>query len=167
MFLGVFNSLELNLKIDTLSLVNQEVNSAKLYAILVESIFRNVKAIEKSLESQLKTENSIKYSPYPVHFRPQCLGHPLTLVHPLELDDIKASENLLFKLPCSVSDLNHEIKLFLEETRKTLHQTLALETTKPYFRQGNSVKFASEIKLGDILINPHESLLQIKGKLVS
>jgi len=48
------------------------------------------------------------------------------------------------------------------EYRKALHKALALDLTRPHFRQGNSVKF--DTQANEILINPHQTLLN-KGIL--
>jgi len=48
------------------------------------------------------------------------------------------------------------------EYRKALHKALALDLTRPHFRQGNSVKF--DTQANEILINPHQALLN-KGIL--
>ncbi|XP_076178885.1 UFM1 specific peptidase 2 isoform X2 [Ptiloglossa arizonensis] len=77
-----FESLECNLSIDTLSLVNLNTSSADLYGILVESMCRNIKLIEKCFGDQLQeSEQSLKL-PLPIHFKPQGFGHLLTVVYP-------------------------------------------------------------------------------------
>jgi len=48
------------------------------------------------------------------------------------------------------------------EYRKALHKALALDLTRPHFRQGNAVKF--DTQANEILINPHQALLN-KGIL--
>ncbi|XP_053976006.1 probable Ufm1-specific protease 2 isoform X2 [Hylaeus volcanicus] len=132
-----FDSLECNLSIDTLSLVNFNTSSADLYGILVESMCRNIKLIEKCFEEQLKkSESSIKL-PLPVHFKPHAFGHLLTVVYPNGHND------------------NETI-----EYRESLHRILELDMSKPYFRYGNAVKFYNESQADNILINPHEAILQ-------
>lgn len=86
--------MECNLFIDTLSLVNLNVSSADLYGILVESMCRNIKLIEKCFENQLqKSETSIKL-PLPTHFKPQGFGHLITVVYPNGYNDKETSERL-------------------------------------------------------------------------
>lgn len=90
--IGPFNSLECNLFIDTLSLVNLNVSSADLYGILVESMCRSIKLIEKCFENQLqKSETSIKL-PIPIHFKPQGFGHLITVVYPSGYSDKETSK---------------------------------------------------------------------------
>lgn len=76
-----FNSLECNLLIDALSLVNLNVKSAELHAILVESICRNIRLIEMQQENQ---SEDIKPFTLPeiMHFKPQGCGHLFTVVYP-------------------------------------------------------------------------------------
>lgn len=70
------------MSIDTLSLVNLNTSSADLYGILVESMCRNIKLIEKCFGDQLQeSEQSLKL-PLPIHFKPQGFGHLLTVVYP-------------------------------------------------------------------------------------
>ncbi|KAF3428350.1 hypothetical protein E2986_03151 [Frieseomelitta varia] len=130
-----FNSLECNLFIDTLSLVNLNVSSADLYGILVESMCRNIKLIEKCFENQLqKSETSIKL-PLPIHFKPQGFGHLITVVYPSGYSDKETMEY-----------------------RENLHKILGLNMTRPYFRYGNAVKFYNDSQTESILINPHEAI---------
>ncbi|XP_043261150.1 ufm1-specific protease 2 isoform X1 [Colletes gigas] len=132
-----FDSLECNLSIDTLSLVNLNTNSTDLYGILVESMCRNIKLIEKCFEDQLKkSEQSIKL-PLPIHFRAQGFGHLLTVVYPSDHTD---KETMPY--------------------REDLHKILNLDMTRPYFRYGNAVKFYNESQADNMLINPHEAILQ-------
>ncbi|CAL7945048.1 unnamed protein product [Xylocopa violacea] len=130
-----FNSLECNLFIDTLSLVNINVSSMDLYGILVESMCRNIKLVERWFENQFqRSESSIKLS-IPIHFKPQGFGHLLTVVYPSGYTDKDTIEY-----------------------RESLHKILGLDMTKPYFRYGNAVKFYSDSQTDSILINPHEAI---------
>lgn len=89
---GPFNSLECNLFIDTLSLVHLSVSSADLYGILVESMCRNIKLVERCFETRLeKSERSMKLS-VPVHFNPPGFGHLLTVVYPSGSTDKERSK---------------------------------------------------------------------------
>lgn len=130
-----FESLECNLNIDTLSLVNLGLNSAELYGILVESICRNIKLIERCLEEQL--DRTTLSNPRPIHFKPQSCGHLLTVVYPSG---------------CSDQDTM--------EYRKSLHRVLALDMTKPQFRYGNAVRLCNDSLADKLLLNPHESISQ-------
>ncbi|XP_033349722.1 ufm1-specific protease 2 [Bombus vosnesenskii] len=130
-----FNSLECNLFIDTLSLVNLNVSSADLYGILVESMCRSIKLIEKCFENQLqKSETSIKL-PVPIHFKPQGFGHLITVVYPSGYSDKETMEY-----------------------RENLHKILGLDMTRPYFRYANAVKFDNDSQTESILRNPHEAI---------
>lgn len=74
--------MECSLSIDTLSLVNLNVCSVELYGILVESMCRNIKLIEKCFEDQLQNSELPMKLPIPIHFKPQSFGHLLTIVYP-------------------------------------------------------------------------------------
>ncbi|XP_043793595.1 probable Ufm1-specific protease 2 isoform X3 [Apis laboriosa] len=138
-----FNSLECNLFIDTLSLVNINVSSADLYGILVESMCRNIKLVEKCFENQLqRSETPIKL-PIPIHFKPQGFGHLITVVYPNGYSDKETIEY-----------------------RENLHKILGLDMTRPYFRCGNAVKFCNDSKTESILINPHEAIV-VKDDIIN
>ncbi|XP_011702263.1 PREDICTED: ufm1-specific protease 2 [Wasmannia auropunctata] len=133
-----FDSSECNLHIDALSLVNLNVKSAELHAILVESTCRNIRLIEIQQENQSE-ETKL---PEVMHFKPQGCGHLFTAVYP--------------------GNATNDTTM---EYRKALHKALALDLTKPYFRRGNAIKF--DIQTNGILVNPHQALLHkgIMGKL--
>lgn len=131
-----FNSLECNLTIDTLSLVNINVNSADLYGILVESMCRNIKLVEEWFENRTNNSETITKLSIPVHFKPLGFGHLLTVVYPSGYTD------------------NDTVKY-----REDLHKILGLPMTRPYFRYGNAVRFSSDSST-NILINPHEAIPQ-------
>ncbi|XP_012268207.2 ufm1-specific protease 2 [Athalia rosae] len=130
-----FECLDFNLKIDALSLVSLDIGMAQLYAVLVESVCRNLKLIEQSLYKQL-VENGVAIKlPEPIHFKPRGCGHLFTITYPA------ASTN---------AEMLHY--------RTSLHAALALETTRPYFRKENALKFRNDIVANKTLLNPHEAL---------
>lgn len=138
-----FDSLECNLHINALSLVNLNATSAELHAILVESICRSIRLIE--IQQQDPQFQDMKLSaklPEVMHFKPRGCGHFFTIVYPGD----STNDNTM-------------------EYRKALHKALALDLTKPYFRRGNAIKFDTEAN--KILINPHQTLLNkgVTGKL--
>ncbi|KMR05119.1 putative ufm1-specific protease 2 [Lasius niger] len=138
-----FDSLECNLHLNALSLVNLNATSAELHAILVESICRNIRLIE--MQQQDPESEDIKLSaklPEVMHFKPRGYGHFFTIIYPGD----------------STNDSTMEY-------RKALHKALALDLTKPYFRRGNAIKF--DIQANEILVNPHQALLHkgVTGKL--
>ncbi|XP_012137096.2 UFM1 specific peptidase 2 isoform X2 [Megachile rotundata] len=131
-----FNSMECNLLIDTLSLANFNMSSADLYGVLVESICRNIKLIEKCFEDQLQNSEIMKLA-ISNHYKPQNFGHLLTIVYPNGYTD---KETMKY--------------------RESLHRILGLDMTKPYFRYGNAVKFCNDSQVENILFNPHEAIQQ-------
>lgn len=129
-----FDGLECNLHINALSLVSLNATSAELHAILVESICRNIILIEMQQQDlQLDIKLSAKL-PEVMHFKPQSCGHLFTIAY----SDDSTNDNTM-------------------EYRKALHEALALDLTKPYFRRGNAIQF--DIQANEILINPHQALL--------
>ncbi|XP_012528343.2 ufm1-specific protease 2 [Monomorium pharaonis] len=137
-----FDSLECNLQIDALSLVNLNVKSTELHAILVESTCRNIRLIEMQQENHSEDTKLLIKLPEVMHFKPQGCGHLITVVYPSN----------------STNDSTMEY-------RKALHKALALDLTRPYFRRGNAVNFNTQTN--GILVNPHQALLYkgVVGKL--
>ncbi|KYM97653.1 PREDICTED: ufm1-specific protease 2 [Cyphomyrmex costatus] len=133
-----FNSSRCTLHIDALSLVNLNVNSAELHAILVESACRIIRLTEMQQKNQSEDTQLAEI----MHFRPQNCGHLFTVVYPGNYDD------------------NTTMKY-----RHLLHRTLALSMDRPQFRRGNAVKL--DTQTNEILINPHQVLLNkgVTGKL--
>nr|XP_031836789.1 probable Ufm1-specific protease 2 [Nomia melanderi] len=132
-----FDSFECNLPIDTLSLVNVNVSSADLHGILLESMCRNIKLIQKCFNDQLKQSDQSVKLPIPIHFKPQGLGHLFTVVYSKDTTD---TETIAY--------------------REALHKILGLDMTKPCFCYGNAVNFYNASRMDDILINPHEAIVQ-------
>ncbi|XP_012285599.1 ufm1-specific protease 2 [Orussus abietinus] len=130
-----FECQQFNLKIDALALVNRDADAAHLYAILVESICRNLKLIERSFETQIDEDNDCIKLPEPLHFRPSSLGHFLTLAYPVGTDEEE-----------------------LREYRESLHKVLDLDMTRPFIRRGNAVRFSTDAGKNDPLVNPHEAI---------
>lgn len=77
-----FDNLKCNLHIDALSLVNLNVKSAELHAILVESTCRNLRLIEMKQENQFEDTKLFTKVPKVMHFKPQGCGHLFTVVYP-------------------------------------------------------------------------------------
>lgn len=83
--------------VDTLSLANLNMSPADLYGVLVESMCRNIKLIEKCFEDQFQTSEVIKL-PVPLHFKPQGFGHLLTVVYPRGYTDKETSKPFYINL---------------------------------------------------------------------
>lgn len=82
-----FESLECNLHIDALSLVNLNIKSAELHAILVESTCRNIRLIEMQQENQSEDVKLPTKLPEIMHFKPRGCGHLFTVVYPGNSND--------------------------------------------------------------------------------
>ncbi|XP_043268584.1 ufm1-specific protease 2 isoform X2 [Venturia canescens] len=130
-----FESLQFDLQIDALSVVGNNVTAANLYAILVESVCRNIRLIERSFVEQMKESDELRL-PVPLHFKPRACGHLITVTYPVGKPDEK-----------------------LYDYRKSLHKALALDLTRPYFRRSNVVKFSSDLTSNEPLLNPHVAIV--------
>lgn len=130
-----FECLNFDLKIDALSFVSLNIGMAQLYAVLVESVCRNLKLTEQSLNKQLEKDGTALKLPEPIHFKPRSCGHLFTINYPAGTSNAE-----------------------MAQYRKSLHSALALEMTRPYFRKENALKFRSDIEVNAPLLNPHEAL---------
>lgn len=74
------------MKIDALSMVFYETGAISLYAILVESVCRSLRLIERSLVDQLKFSSGISVPKF-YHFQPMEFAHFFTCVYPSNLKD--------------------------------------------------------------------------------
>lgn len=77
-----FESLQFDANVDTLSLVGQRLTAVQLYSILVESVCRSLRLIEKCVVQQLN--NKILKIPETLHFKPRTLVHLITITYPAE-----------------------------------------------------------------------------------
>lgn len=55
---------------------------AQLYAVLVESVCRNLKLTEQTLNKQLAEDGIALKLPEPLHFKPRGCGHLFTINYP-------------------------------------------------------------------------------------
>lgn len=74
------------MKIDALSMVFTETSAISLYAILVESVCRSLRLIERSLVDQMKFSSGISVPKF-YHFQPMEFAHFFTCVFPSNLKD--------------------------------------------------------------------------------
>lgn len=74
------------MKIDAMSMVFSETSAISLYAILVESVCRSLRLIERSLVDQMKFSSGISVPKF-YHFQPMEFGHFFTCVYPSNLKD--------------------------------------------------------------------------------
>ncbi|XP_046747991.1 ufm1-specific protease 2 [Diprion similis] len=130
-----FECLDCHLKIDALSLVSRNIGMAQLYAVLVESVCRNLKLTEQTLSNQLAKDGAVFKLPESIHFKPRGCGHLFTINYPAGFSDAD-----------------------MYQYRRSLHTALALDMTKPCFRKGNALKFRNDVDLNAPLLNPHEAI---------
>ncbi|XP_018336684.1 ufm1-specific protease 2 [Agrilus planipennis] len=134
-----FQSLQLWVEVDALSMVHVDSKVVNLYDIIVESSCRNLRLQQNAffkfftdcIEEQGKISNLKIY-----HFYPESCGHFVTKAYPKNFADID-----------------------LEEERSLLHKQLLLPVNRPIFRKSNVFLFRSDIQIGGPLINPHEGLI--------
>lgn len=131
------------MKIDALSMVFTETSAISLYAILVESVCRSLRLIERSLVDQMKYSSGISVPKF-YHFLPTEFAHFFTCVYPSNLKDDDPS---------------------LLARRKKLHHHFGLPIARPFFRRGNSFVFKNEL-INKPLVNTHVGL-KSQGKLNS
>ncbi|XP_044580582.1 ufm1-specific protease 2-like [Cotesia glomerata] len=126
-----FVNYEFNLKIDSLALIGHNQTAPQIYSILVESVCRSLRLIERSII--LSSNNTVKI-PEMMHFKlPHC-DHLVSIAYA----DTSAEKT--------------------QEYRKKLHEAFACDLTRPYFRPGNAVKFLSDYKPDQPLLEPHTAI---------
>ncbi|XP_015174913.1 PREDICTED: ufm1-specific protease 2 [Polistes dominula] len=134
-----FDSIEYTFNIDRLILIDRRPISIELHKALIKSICQYVNVIIELWKSKPSICENCKIPLEWFYFKPQKLGHVLTVPYINGWDDDKM-------IPCI----------------KQLHTTLALDLTRPYFRRTNSVQFSNDLQNNHLIINPHESIPSIK-----
>ncbi|PSN53636.1 putative Ufm1-specific protease 2 [Blattella germanica] len=125
--------LQSQLHVDALAMVHRSTKVVRLYAVLVDSLCRNLKLMENSFLDQVL--DSTVSMPESFHFLPPECGHFVTVVYPKKRKDAD-----------------------LMEERRLLHRLLALPQDRPFFRRGCAHLFAEDIPPNSPLINVHEGL---------
>ncbi|XP_034936264.1 ufm1-specific protease 2-like [Chelonus insularis] len=141
-----FESYHFNLNIDTLSLIGHNITATQVYSILVESVCRSLRLIERSIMEQINENKNVLRVPEVLHFKLPSFDHLFTIAY---------------------SDISSEKT---KDYRKNLHNVFALDLSRPYFRKGNAVRFSSDFKSNEPLIEPHiaiKSHLGTNSSLVS
>lgn len=134
-----YTCLQTHMKVDTLSVVHRNSKVVHLYAVLVDSLWRNLKLAENSFLQQISNFEDPAFAicaPEPYHFLPPECGHFVTVMFPEKKPD---------------SELDME--------RRLLHRILALPQDRPYFRRGAAHLFSSDFPASAPLINVHEGLV--------
>ncbi|KAI4493312.1 hypothetical protein M0802_009480 [Mischocyttarus mexicanus] len=139
-----FDSIEYMINIDRLILIDRRAISLELHEALVKSICQYINVIITLWKTNPTICENYKTPLEWFYFKPQKLGHVLTVPYINGWDDDEMT-------PCI----------------KQLHTTLALDLTRPYFRRTNSVQFSNDIQNNHLIINPHESIPSIKDGTTS
>nr|CAD7577462.1 unnamed protein product [Timema californicum] len=78
-----FSFMELKLKMDCLTLVSRECKSSNLYGMLLNSVERHTKRVERCFLEHLDGDTTpVDFIPQAFHFIPPGCGHFVTLVYP-------------------------------------------------------------------------------------
>ncbi|PNF30304.1 putative Ufm1-specific protease 2 [Cryptotermes secundus] len=137
--LGNYTCLKTHIKVDSLSVVHRNSKVVHLYAVLVDSLLRNLKLAENSFLQQITNFEDSAFAicaPEPYHFFPPECGHFVTVMYPEKKPD---------------SELDME--------RRLLHRFLVLPQDRPYFRRAAAHLFSSDFPANAPLINVHEGLI--------
>lgn len=124
--------LKLMLPIDALSMVHLSRKASELYNVLVDSLCRSLRLLERHLSRGALPPAQ---PPATYHFRPPAVGHFFTIIYPKGMSDNE-----------------------LEPVRRTFHQQLNLPTVKPLFRPSNCHNFNKKASTSTLLFNVHEGL---------
>lgn len=92
-----YRCLKTAIKVDTLSLVHRNSKVADLYAMLVDSVCRNLKLAENSFLKQLSYSEGASFvvsAPEPYHFLPPECGHFVTVMYPRKKPDCELGKRL-------------------------------------------------------------------------
>nr|CAD7263145.1 unnamed protein product [Timema shepardi] len=82
-FYRKFSFMELKLKMDCLTLVSRECKSSNLYGMLLNSVERHTKRVERCFLEHLDGDTTpVDFIPQAFHFIPPGCGHFVTLVYP-------------------------------------------------------------------------------------
>lgn len=95
--LGTYTCLKTHIKVDTLSVVHRNSKVVHLYAVLVDSLLRNLKLAENSfLQQTSNCEDSALAicAPEPYHFLPPECGHFVTVMYPEKKPDSELGKHL-------------------------------------------------------------------------
>ncbi|KAG4066450.1 hypothetical protein HA402_007086 [Bradysia odoriphaga] len=130
--------IRIPLQIDSLAVLHKNTKALGLYDILIESVCRSIRLIEKSVANQkfLSNINDLGV-PKTFNFKPNELGHFFSCVY----------------LTNSIDEDEYLVK-----RRKRLHQQFALPLTRPQFKRTNRYLFDGEQPTMKHLVNPHVGL---------
>lgn len=138
--------LKIPLQLDSLAMLHRHTAAIALYDILIESVCRSIRMIERSVIEQKFLQRVGDFGvPKTFTFLPKDLGHFFSCV---------------YFSKCGDDDDLHR------RHRKKLHQHFGLPLNRPYFRRANKYLFKDE-QTSKYLINPHVGIKsQVKdGKL--
>lgn len=138
----IYECLTITLKIDAVAMVHRSTKVLNMYEILIESLCRNLRLVERNILSQM-TKNKGKTNgdvlsvsmPEPFHFMPEKCGHFITRFYP-----------------------KNSLECHLDFERRDLHECFKLPKRFPCFKRTNAFVFKEELPPNGPLINPHDHL---------
>lgn len=107
-----FQSLQFDLNVDTLSIVEGSVRATQLYSILVESVCRNLRLIESSFAPQLNGEEELKV-PEVLHLRPRNCMHLVTVAYAKGTHDEDTSKCFNYRSNSLNVNINDKLNTYL------------------------------------------------------
>jgi len=112
--------------IDALGVISSQASVSNLMEVLKGAVGRQIGDIASAVLSELKMKNTIS-NPEVFHFKPDILGHHLTLVYSKDatMDSF-------------------------ETFRRSIHTSFMLPTNKPLFRRCNAVDYTNDGKLRNV-----------------
>ncbi|CAC5402969.1 UFSP2 [Mytilus coruscus] len=126
-------SVDLTLRIDTISTVTTDTTVSKLAVAMSTSVCRQLKAMTNCMMQHSKRADF--QTPQPYHFQPLGLNTFLTVTYPSKMSDDD-----------------------LVERRRDLHKMFCLNDDKPVFKRNNKHMFLEDLEKYGYLINPHAGL---------
>jgi hypothetical protein len=91
-----YRCLKTVVKVDSLSMVHRNSKVARLYAVLVDSLWQNLKLAENSFLEQISNSEDaalVISIPEPFHFLPPECGHFVTVMYPKKNPDTELGKH--------------------------------------------------------------------------
>ncbi|KAH9507828.1 Ufm1-specific protease 2 [Bulinus truncatus] len=131
--IGSFQTTRISLPFDVLADVSESFTLAELFNVLSKAFGRQITAFFECLS--LYTQENKLHPPEVFHFKPHCLGTPVTIVYPKGTTEKE-----------------------LEKERLILHDHLCLPLNQPFLRRGGAGLFLRPTAPGGYLLNAHSGL---------
>lgn len=160
------------LELDCLSMVHKHTKITRIYDILIESAYRNLRLLQNLLLNSFQDNGGDQSQPVSVpeifHFLPEGVGHFITRVYDKKKSDTSLSKYRLFFIKLFIKMYaKKKLNVISVDDRRQLHKQFLLPMTQPIFRRSNRYIFKGDQVISGKLINPHEEVKPTtNGKLV-